>query len=46
MIIAGLSASGQTSITDIRHIERGYADIAGKLRGIGADIAKIKPEKN
>jgi len=46
MIIAGLAAEGQTSITDIRHIERGYADIAGKLRGIGADIAKIKPEKN
>ncbi|MBR1554887.1 MAG: UDP-N-acetylglucosamine 1-carboxyvinyltransferase, partial [Oscillospiraceae bacterium] len=45
MIIAGLAADGQTSITDIRHIERGYADIAGKLRGIGADIAKIIPEK-
>jgi UDP-N-acetylglucosamine 1-carboxyvinyltransferase len=41
MIIAGLSASGKTEITDIRHIERGYDDIAGKLRGIGADIQKI-----
>ena len=41
MIIAGLAASGQTAITDIRHIERGYDDIAGKLRGIGADIFKI-----
>ncbi len=41
MIIAGLAAQGQTQITDIRHIERGYADIAQKLRGIGADIAKI-----
>lgn len=40
MIIAGLAASGQTAITDIRHIERGYDDIAGKLRGIGADIFK------
>ena len=40
MIIAGLVASGQTAITDIRHIERGYDDIAGKLRGIGADIFK------
>lgn len=42
MIIAGLAAQGQTAITDIRHIERGYADIAGKLRSIGADIAKVR----
>lgn len=41
MVIAGLAAKGQTMITDIRHIERGYADIAGKLSGIGADIVKI-----
>ena len=41
MIIAGLVAEGQTCIMDIRHIERGYADIVGKLRGVGADIQKI-----
>ncbi len=46
MIIAGLAADGHTSISDIRHIERGYADIAGKLRGIGADIAKISTDEN
>ena len=44
MIIAGLAAEGQTQITDIRHIERGYADIAGKLRSIGADISKVITE--
>ncbi|MBR1527931.1 MAG: UDP-N-acetylglucosamine 1-carboxyvinyltransferase [Oscillospiraceae bacterium] len=42
MIIAGLAAQGQTSIIEIQHIERGYADIAGKLRGIGADIFKTE----
>ncbi|MDE5738148.1 MAG: UDP-N-acetylglucosamine 1-carboxyvinyltransferase [Oscillospiraceae bacterium] len=41
MIIAGLMANGCTEITEIQHIERGYADIAKKLRGIGADIVKI-----
>lgn len=41
MIIAGLMADGCTEITEIQHIERGYADIASKLRGIGADISKI-----
>ena len=41
MMIAGLAAQGQTIITDISHIERGYADIAGKLSAIGADIIKV-----
>ncbi len=41
MIIAGLAAQGETEIEDIHHIERGYGDIAEKLRGIGADIKKV-----
>lgn len=41
MIIAGLMAEGKTEITEIHHIERGYMDIASKLRGIGAEIQKI-----
>ena len=41
MIIAGLMAEGCTEITEIQHIERGYADIAAKLRGIGADMKKV-----
>jgi UDP-N-acetylglucosamine 1-carboxyvinyltransferase len=42
LIIAGLSAKGLTEIEDIYHIERGYEDMAGKLRSIGADIEKRK----
>ena len=42
MIIAGLAAEGTTDIEDIHHIERGYTDIVGKLRGVGADIRKIE----
>ena len=41
MIIAALSAKGKTEIEEIHHIERGYDDIVGKLRGVGADIRKI-----
>lgn len=40
LILAGLVAEGDTHITDIHHIERGYADIAGKLRLLGADIRR------
>ena len=38
LIIAGLSAQGTTEIGKIQHIERGYEDIIGKLRRLGADI--------
>ena len=38
MIIAGLAAHGETRIDNIKHIQRGYEDIVGKLRGVGADI--------
>ena len=38
MIIAGLAAPGTTSIDDVYYIERGYDDVVGKLRSVGADI--------
>lgn len=38
MVIAGLAASGTTEISCIHFIERGYENLVGKLRGIGADI--------
>ena len=41
MVIAALATQGRTEIEEIQHIERGYDDIVGKLRGVGADIRKI-----
>lgn len=41
MIVAALAAEGKTEIDDIYHIERGYSDVIGKLRGLGASIKKI-----
>ena len=38
MIIAGLCAEGETIIEDIEYIERGYDNIVGKLRAMGAEI--------
>ena len=38
MVIAGLAAAGTTEIDQVKFIERGYADIIGKLRALGADI--------
>lgn len=47
MVIAGLSVDGKTEIDHIHYIERGYDDIVGKLRGVGADIKKVSvPDEN
>ena len=41
LVVAGLVAEGTTEITDISTIERGYLDIVGTLKNIGADISKV-----
>ncbi|MCK5016656.1 MAG: UDP-N-acetylglucosamine 1-carboxyvinyltransferase [Candidatus Peribacteraceae bacterium] len=40
MVIAGLCAQGETLITDIRYIERGYDKLEEKLTKLGAKIEK------
>ena len=41
MILAGLVAKGETEISDIYHIDRGYVNIEGKFRGLGANIYRV-----
>lgn len=40
LVVAGLIAEGETVITDVHHIDRGYEQIAGKLRQLGADVRR------
>lgn len=40
LILAGLAAEGTTEISDIYHIDRGYVNIEGKLKGLGANIER------
>lgn len=42
MIVAGLAAEGETTITDEGHIKRGYEMLDGRLRELGADIRLIR----
>lgn len=42
LVIAGLVADGQTQVDRIYHLDRGYDQMETKLRGIGADIERIK----
>ncbi len=41
LVIAGLAAEGITTVTDIRFIKRGYQDIVGDLKGLGARISYV-----
>ncbi|MBQ8165348.1 MAG: UDP-N-acetylglucosamine 1-carboxyvinyltransferase [Clostridia bacterium] len=38
LVIAALSAKGETCVSNVEFIERGYRDITGKLSSLGADI--------
>jgi len=38
LLIAALGADGETLVSDAHHIGRGYEDLPGKLRSLGADV--------
>ena len=40
MVVAGLAAEGTTTISGVHHIDRGYDDLVGRLRSVGADISR------
>ena len=42
LVIAGLVARGETVVDRIYHLDRGYDRMEAKLRGIGADIERVK----
>ena len=42
LVIAALAAQGQSEISNVKYIERGYEDIITKLRAIGADIRAVE----
>jgi UDP-N-acetylglucosamine 1-carboxyvinyltransferase len=41
LVLAGLVASGETTVTEIEHLDRGYERIEDKLRGLGASIERV-----
>lgn len=42
MVLAALCAEGTTEISNINYIDRGYEDVEGKLRSLGAVIERIE----
>lgn len=41
MVLAGLVANGETKVSYIHHIDRGYDNLVEKLCGLGADICRV-----
>ena len=42
LVLAGLSAGGETIVDRVYHLDRGYHRIDEKLRGLGADIERVR----
>ncbi|KIH75944.1 UDP-N-acetylglucosamine 1-carboxyvinyltransferase [Geoalkalibacter ferrihydriticus] len=42
LILAGLAAENTTEVSRIYHLDRGYERIEEKLKGLGADIERVK----
>ena len=45
LVVAALSAEGTSEISLLRHIDRGYEDLAGDLRTLGAEITREENEE-
>ena len=44
LVLAGLVAKGQTTVSRVYHIDRGYERIETKLQALGADIRRVDGE--
>ncbi|UWQ62249.1 UDP-N-acetylglucosamine 1-carboxyvinyltransferase [Leisingera caerulea] len=44
LILAGLAAEGETRVSRVYHLDRGYEHVVRKLSGVGAKIERIKEQ--
>jgi UDP-N-acetylglucosamine 1-carboxyvinyltransferase len=42
LVLAGLIAKGETIVTEVEHLDRGYEKLESKLKSLGAKIERIK----
>ncbi len=42
LVVAALGAEGQSTVIDLSHIDRGYADFEHKLKKLGAKIRRVR----
>ena len=44
LLLAGLAAEGETSVSRVYHLDRGYEQVEQKLRACGAKIERVKDD--
>ena len=44
LILAGLAAEGETVVSRVYHLDRGYERVEAKLSAVGASIERVKGE--
>jgi UDP-N-acetylglucosamine 1-carboxyvinyltransferase len=44
LILAGMAAEGETVVSRVYHLDRGYERVEEKLRAVGAQIERVKGE--
>jgi len=45
LVLAGLAADGETEVSRVYHLDRGYTRIEEKLSALGADIRRVKEQR-
>jgi UDP-N-acetylglucosamine 1-carboxyvinyltransferase len=45
LVVAALAANGMTTIQGLHHLDRGYDNLEGKLRQLGADIRRVNEDE-
>ena len=45
LVLVGLVAEGRTEVSALHHIDRGYVNLAGKLRSLGAKIVRLSEQE-
>ncbi len=46
LVLAGLVAEGRTMVEGLHHLDRGYANLEGKLSGLGASIRRVGTDRS
>ena len=42
LVIAALAAQGESTVDRLYHLDRGYERMEEKLRGLGADVERVR----
>ena len=45
LVLAGLAAQGETIVSGLHHMDRGYDNLEAKMQGLGAQLVRVRAEQ-